>query len=218
MAANRVNFAESMRPFLVRGKTECLSSVETGEGVRRVNSFFSELENAVDVLDDKYAQPSRLADVQRLLDSRGIVGRSLRKLHKKIVRRLQSKPKIANPWMGELAIDMPRELFSCMASIIDRTNFGHRRRENNTTIIYDIVDIRKAKYLFMRMDLDGVQDVDRNAILKKQKKTGDVNPSERCEVVVSQGKPMKLKFHKSSEVLTLSFHYGYWNCRGVSQH
>ena len=89
------------------------------------------------------------------------------------MRCLQSKPKIANPWMGELAIDMPRELFSCMANIIDRTQFGHRRSENNTTIIYDIVDIRKAKYLFMRMDLDCVQDVDRNTVLKKRKKTGD---------------------------------------------
>ena len=29
---------------------------------------------------------------------------------------------------------------------------------------------------------------------------------------------MKLKFHKSSEVLTLSFHYGYWNYMGVPQH
>ena len=64
-------------------------------------------------------------------------------------------------------------LFSCMANIIDRTQFGHRRSENNTTIIYDIVDIRKAKYLFMRMDLDCVQDVDRNTVLKKRKKTGD---------------------------------------------
>ena len=120
--------------------------------------------------------------------------------------------------MGELAIDMPREFFSFMANIIDRTQFGHPRSENNSTIIYGIVDIRKAKYLFMRMDLDGVQDFDRNTILKRQKKTGDVNPSERCEVVVSEGKPMKLKFHKSSEVLTLSFPYGYWNYVGVPQH
>ena len=124
-----------------------------------------------------------------------------------------------NPWMGELAIDMPREFFSFIANIIDRTQFGHRRSENNTTITYDIVHMRKAKYLFMRLDLDGVQDVDHKTMLKKQKKTGDVNPSERCEVLVSEGKPMKLKFHKSSEVLTLSFHYGYWNCdMGVPQH
>ena len=91
--------------------------------------------------------------------------------------------------MGELAIDMPRELFSFMANIIDCTQFGHQCSENNTTIIYDIVDMRKAKYLFMRMDLNGVQDVDHNTILKKRKKTGDVNPSERCEIVVSEGKP-----------------------------
>lgn len=67
----------------------------------------------------------------------------------------------------------------------------------------------------MRTDLDGIH-VDRNSALKIRRKTaGDVDSLERCEVVVTEGNLLKLKFHKSCEVLTLSFHFGYWNCSGV---
>ena len=59
--------------LLVRAKTTCLQSTETGEGIRLVSSFFSELENTVDVLDDKYGKRLRFSDVQRLLPSRGMI-------------------------------------------------------------------------------------------------------------------------------------------------
>jgi len=65
-----------------------------------------------------------------------------------------------------------------MVKIIDCTNFGHGQNKGNTSIIYDIVHICKAKYIFTRMDLDGVH-IDYNAILKGQKKAGHVNPLDR---------------------------------------
>jgi len=40
---------------------------------------------------------------------------------------------------------------------------------------------------------------------------------ERCEVIVLDEKPLELKFHKKNEVLTVKFHYGYWNMDGVPQ-
>jgi len=41
---------------------------------------------------------------------------------------------------------------------------------------------------------------------------------ERCEVIVLDEKPLELKFHKKNKVLTVKFHYGYWNMDGVPQH
>ena len=80
-------------------------------------------------------------------------------------------------------------------------------------MFYKISDFRKAKYLFKRMDIDGTE-VDYENILKKQ-----INrEQERCEVIVSNEKPLELKFHKKNEVLTVKFHYGYWNMDGVPQH
>ena len=148
MAAN-VRFAESLHPALLRAKSDCLGQTLSGDGIRRVNQFFSELEDAVEVLEDKFSKRSTFANVQRLIASRGMVGRALRKVHLKIVRRLHTRPKLANPWLGEFTMDMPLEVFSCISKdIMDRTTFGHHKTDTNTQSSYRIIDIRKAKYLF----------------------------------------------------------------------
>ena len=99
---------------------------------------------------------------------------------------------------------------------MQRTNFGQRFRETNTQVVYEITDIRKAKYLFARMDLDGTE-VDRSVILKRC--MAPVQSSlESCEVLVSEEKPMELKFNKPKELFELKFHYGYWNPSGIPQH
>ena len=152
--------------------------------------------------------------VHKLLPSAGMVAKGLRKMHQKIIRRLLVKPKLAKPWFGEFVMDMPSEVFSCLSEgIMQRTNFGHEFIESNTRLIFKIKDIRKAKYLFARMDIDGAE-VDRNSLLKKKFQ----DSLERCEVIVTEDKAMELKFNKSSEVLMVTFHYGYWNQHGIPQH
>ena len=213
MAAN-VEFTNQLRPALIRAKSICLGKVSTGEGIRRVNGFFSELESAAESLQDKFCQQLRFEKVHKLLPSAGMVAKGLRKMHQKIIRRLHVKPKLAKPWFGEFVMDMPSEVFSCLSEgIIQRTNFGHEFIESNTQLIFKIKDIRKANYLFARMDIDGAE-VDRNSLLKKTFQ----DSLERCEVIVTEDKPMELKFNKSSEVLMVTFHYGYWNQHGIPQH
>lgn len=213
MAAN-VEFTNQLRPALIRAKSNCLEKVSTGEGIRRVNGFFSELESAAESLQDKFCQQLRFEKVHKLLPSAGMVAKGLRKMHQKIIHRLHVKPKLAKPWFGEFVMDMPSEVFSCLSEgTIQRTNFGHKFIESNTQLIFKIKDIRKANYLFARMDIDGAE-VDRNSLLKKKFQ----DSLERCEVIVTEDKPMELKFNKSSEVLMVTFHYGYWNQHGIPQH
>lgn len=213
MAAN-VEFTNQLRPALIRAKSNCLEKVSTGEGIRRVNGFFSELESAAESLQDKFCQQLRFEKVHKLLPSAGMVAKGLRKMHQKIIRRLHVQPKLAKPWFGEFVMDMPSEVFSCLSEgTIQRTNFGHKFIESNTQLIFKIKDIRKANYLFARMDIDGAE-VDRNSLLKKKFQ----DSLERCEVIVTEDKPMELKFNKSSEVLMVTFHYGYWNQHGIPQH
>ena len=78
------------------------------------------------------------------------------------------------------------ETMECISKrILDQTNFGHEFSETNTQFFYKISDFRKAKYLFKRMDIDGTE-VDYENILKKQ-----INrEQERCEVIVSNEKPL----------------------------
>ncbi|KAM7447141.1 hypothetical protein ABFA07_004582 [Porites harrisoni] len=213
MAAN-VDFAETLRPALQRAKSDCLSKVSTGDGIKKVSDFFRELDGAVGVLEDKYKERSRHREIQQLLPSRGMVAKALRKVHIKIIRRLSSRPRLANPWLGEFTVDMPMEVMECISKhILDRTNFGHESCETNSQLYYKIIDFRKAKYLFRRMDIDGTE-VDLENILQKKMN----HEEERCEVIFSDEKPMELKFRKKNEVLTVKFHYGYWNMDGVPQH
>lgn len=216
MAAH-LAFAETLKQPIQRCKRDLLKSTETGDEIGRVGSYFKELEEAVAVLDEKYSNRSgRLSTVQRLIPSRRIIARSLRKVHGKIIRRLHTRPRIADPWRGECKMDMPLELFDCISKdILQRTSFGQRYRETRTETVYEITDLRKAKFLFGRMDLDG-SDVDRGVILKKCMALS--NSLERCEVVVSNDKPMELKFNKTKELFVVKFHYGYWNPSGIPQH
>lgn len=87
--------------------------------------------------------------------------------------------------------------------------------KSNTQLIFKIKDIRirKANYLFARMDIDGAE-VDRNSLFKNKFQ----DSLERCEVIVTEDKPMELKFNKSFEVLMVTLHYGYWNQHGIPQH
>ena len=64
--------------------------------------FFVELEAAVSVLDTKYShRGGSFSTLQRSVPARGMVARSLQKIHAKIIRRLNARPTLANPWHGD---------------------------------------------------------------------------------------------------------------------
>ena len=78
MAAN-VNFSESLGRTLQRAKSDCLGQTSSGDGMKKVNDFFSELEVAVEVLEDKFSSGSTFANVQMLLRAQGMVAKALKK-------------------------------------------------------------------------------------------------------------------------------------------
>lgn len=123
MAAD-LQFAESLREAIQRCKCDLLDRVDNGDGIRRINSLFGELEDAVSILDAKYShRGGRFSTVQRLVPARGMVARYLRKIHAKIIRRLSTRPKLANPWRGDFQIDMPQEVFECISKdLMQRTS------------------------------------------------------------------------------------------------
>ena len=146
MVAN-LQFAESLREPIQGCKRDLLGRVDNGDGIRRINSLFGELEDAVSILDAKYShRGGRFSTVQRLVPARGMVARSLRKIHAKIIHHLSTRPKLANPWRGDFQMDMPQEVFECISKdLMQRTSFAQRFRETNTQVVYEITDIRKAK-------------------------------------------------------------------------
>ena len=118
-------------------------------------------------------------------------------MHGKVFRlytrpRLTRGPRLTSPWRGEFKTGIPLELFESISQdILQRTSFGQRYRETNTNteIIFEITDLKKAKYLFGRMYLDRFE-VDPADILKRRV-SGWNNNVESCEVLASTDKPME---------------------------
>ena len=143
---------------------------------------------------------------------------ALRKVHGKIIRRLHTSPNIASPWFGDFTMDLPKEVFGVIfQDIIERNGFGHESKQTPAVFEVTIFEMKKAVFVFKHINT--VKDViPRKWILKKQLEERDEESEEKCEVIVSASKPMKMKFNKNSEVLFRSFSYGYRNTFGVPQH
>lgn len=115
-------------------------------------------------------------------------------------------------------MDVPMEVFAIVSkNIVQHNNFGHKFHETNCCITIEFTDRRKAVFVFDRLNLEGILIPKKNLLVKYFHQEKDES-LERCEIVISSTKPMKLKFYKNTETLSDHFHYGYWNECGVTQH
>ena len=198
--------------FLRRNKGRYTSQTDNSTQLRQISSFYSQLEVAVDTLEAKYTSSvSRDKDreIQQLLPNQGMVLRMLTKIHDKIIRRLRSKPSLATPWRGNFTMDVPFEVFEVtLCHIIRSNNFGHRFEETPAYIKVSITDTRKAVFIFNKMNAACVI-VSLAKLLKRS--LGISDELERCEAVISEEKPLVLKYPKNNEVLSVYFCCGYWN-------
>ena len=198
-----------------------LCKTEDTAAMGSITSFFREVEKSVEMLEEKYSGSNldtRYRDLQVLVGTRSMVVRCLKKMHDKVIRRFHQKPSLALPWMGNFTLDVPREIFEIISkNIIQRNTFGHKYHETKCCIIIEFTDRRKAVFVFDKLNFDGVLIPKKKLLVKffNAEKDGSL---ERCEVVISSTKPMKMKFYKSTETLSVHFHYGYWNKFGVAQH
>ena len=206
--------------FLRRNKGRYTSQTDNSSQLRQISSFYSQLEVAVDTLEAKYTSNvsrSKDREIQQLLPSQGMVLRMLKKINDKIIRRLRSKPNLGTPWRSDFTMDVPLEVFEVTLRHIIQSinNFGHRFEETPAYIKVSITDRRKAAFIFNKMNVDCVI-VSHAKLLKRS--LGISDELERCEVVISEEKPLVLKYHKNNEVLSVYFCYGYWNQYGILKH
>ena len=175
-----------------------------------ISKFFIEVEAAVGLLEEKYRDQSRNREVQQLVGTQSMVINALKKIDEKIDGRLHTTASMATPWKGEFTLDLPREVFPVILNhIIQRNSYGHRYKESDAVIDVELTQSRKAVFIVDKMNLEG--DLIAKAELLKKNFSGKEVAAERCEVVITESKPMGLKYRKNSEVLSVSFHYGYWN-------
>ena len=127
------------------------------------------MEAAVELFEEQYRDQWRNREVQQLVGTQSMVINALKKIHEKIVRRLCTTPSMATPWKGEFTIDLPWEVFRViLIHIIQRNSCGHKCKESDAVIVVELTQLRKAVFIFDKMNLEG--DLIAKAELLKKKK------------------------------------------------
>ena len=202
-----------------RQKHEYFCQTKSSDAHQNISRFYSEAEAALAVLEAKYLKPAvKLPGIQHLVASRSMVINALQKIHSKICRKLRSSANICSPWRGDFTMDIPREIFEIICKhIIQRNSYGHTYKETIACVDISIENIRKARFVFDYMNAESLI-LPKEDMFRKGLPITVEGSLERSEVVISSDKPLKLKYYKNSEVLSVHFYYGYWNIFGVPQH
>ena len=140
-----------------------------------------------------------------------MVVNALQKVHTNICRKLRSSPNFCSPWRSEFTVDIPREIFAIIAEhVIQRSSYAHTYNETAACIDIAVENIRKARFIFNYFNIER-DIIPKEDMLRKKISIKRGGSLERSEVVINSKKTQKLKYYKNSDVLSVHFHYGYWN-------
>ena len=174
---------------------------------------FKELDTLMECIFKKHDGSFRRSYCHPIVDIWPMTERIIRKLHDGICRRLRARPVTASPYFCCFTREVSREVFDViLEQIISHNSFGFTSTTKAARVSICITDIRKAVYFFNHMNDEGVM-VEKCKLMKKE-----FNDKSWAKVIISEEKPMTLKYGKNRESLTISFHYGVWKSFGVPQH
>lgn len=210
--------SDDLRRHLLKSKLDYMVKTEDPESLRSISAFYRELDECIAVLERKYTTDCNYKDVEQVVGTKKMVIRCLKKIHSKIYSRLRSTPNLASPWKSNFTMDVSYEVFNVIVKrIVERNSFGHSFKETSACITVNFTDIRKARFVLDKVNLDGFE-LTKADLLKKKLPSIKMDSVRRCEVIVSEEKPLKFKYFKNKELLSVCFYYGYWNDFGVAQH
>lgn len=146
-----------LNPKINQVKSPYYREATTTNKLRKVDSFFGGLESCVGVLEENAFENDRFQGVQQLLPSHRMVVNVPCKLHNRIIRLPRPTLRLADPWSGEFSLDLPMVLFTTiLTEIILHDSHGHTMTKTGTTVTYTFSTFGKAKYVFARMNLEGI--------------------------------------------------------------
>ena len=168
---------------------EYFSKTNRAKNLDAIASYFRELEEHTEVLESK-CQPdnSAFASAECFVNTRSMIGRLLKKIHKKIMTRLKETPCICTPWRGSFSIDVTLEVFDVLLKkVTKRNSFEHVVKDTKSLTEVSLNDLRKAVYILHRQNMDG-QIISKGEI--GCKKAGELK---QTKLVVRTSKPFVLK-------------------------
>ena len=179
-----------------------------------IDNVYKELETLMETVFKKHdgSTPKNRKKCHQIVDIFPMASRILVKIHEAINRRLRRTPTTSSPYFCSFKQEVQNEVFDCIWKQIEQNGFGHSSTSTNSCVTVLFTDKRKAVYLMNTVNDNGIV-LDKSMLFVKEFEDESV-----AEVLFSEDKPFTFKYSFKMEVLTISFHYGYWNSFGVPQH
>ena len=147
------------------------------------------------------AQPSRM------------LAREVYRWNKSLCRMLKRNPSLRNSWGLRLKRSLPLELFDTLKTTVIAYGWGQVTRSTNHVENLVITEEDHFKSLILSWSNKFRRQLQETEVLIKVEKDGGYS-----RAVVDAARPVKIKYSKNQEMLTLSLSYGHWNRVGVPQH
>ena len=126
---------------------------------------------------------------------------------------LKRNPSLRNPWGLRLKRSLPLELFDTLKTTVIAYGWGQVTRSTNHVENLVITEEDHFKSLILSWSNKFRRQLQETEVLIKVEKDGGYS-----RAVVDAARPVKIKYSKNQEMLTLSLSYGHWNRVGVPQH
>ena len=124
-----------------------------------------------------------------------------------VYRRLSPRMSKLHPWMICFELPMPQEVFNLLQKeILGITRYGIEVENKPGSVTITFSSLRRLCNLFDQFEDCGG--------FKKQLGEG----KGEAKLIVNDEKKGTMVYNAKEEVLKAAFHYGYWNCFGISQH
>ena len=161
---------------------------------------YKELSSLMECVFKKHDRSFRRSHCHLIVDIWPMTERIIFRLHQGIFRRLRATPVTASPYFFCFTREVSKEVFDVICKqIINHNSFGHTSTAAAARVSICITGRRKGVYLFNYMNDEGIM-VDKCKLMKKE--LGD---NSYAKVIISEEKPMTLKFSKNMETFAIFF-------------
>ena len=135
--------------------------------------------------------------------------------YKHFMRRMTTRCRVNSPWKVIMDISIPSELFSIIKDMVLVTNYGlyyHETKCKPKKFVIAFTSHVRVRNLFLQLMNSGMPKED---FLRRKFKGKD---RKRIEIIVSEEKQFGMIYNSQKEMISIDFHYGFWNEHGFPQH
>jgi len=175
--------------------------------LKDLDETFKALEKvAKAVVKGKYG-PLRYRHEHEIIHVYPMLERIMIRAKKGISRRLTPRMSKIHPWMICFDVPMPQEVFELLnKGIVNRTSYGVEVSQKPGSVTITFTNMRRLCALFNKFeDCEGfIKDLGTGKGVVK--------------LIVDDRKNGIMRYKFKEEILQFTFHYGYWNAFGITQH